>query len=177
MENLNLQIESLSQIQLLQLYGRIIETFQERKICTTNNPPLGEYTEWLISRAFNITERPKNSNKGFDLKDKKIKYQIKARRIASETEIKTQLSALRNLNKPKFDFLIAVIYNHDFTIKYAYQYPVTLVKEIVGDSYFNKQTNSINFYVEKEHLNQYNMSKGLKDLTVELQELRKSTNF
>lgn len=47
-----------------------------------------------------------------------MRYQIKARRVHSAHRSR-QLSTIRNLADQKFDYLIAVIFNDDFSILQA----------------------------------------------------------
>ena len=56
-----------------------------------------------------------------------VKYQIKGRRLTGESQ-STQLSAIRELDKHHFDYLVAVYYHEDFMLKAAYKIPYSVVK-------------------------------------------------
>ncbi len=115
-----IDLSKSSALELLQLYGNIIDTLKAKKLVRSNNPPLGDYSESLVKDYLGLKEFPGKSNKGFDLEKKGVKYQVKSRRVSKAEETKTELSAIRNLDENKFDLMIVVIYNLDFTIKYAY---------------------------------------------------------
>jgi len=123
----------LSNKQLLKLYTRIIITLEVRDVVRTQNSPIGDYTEWLVSKAYEY-KLETNSKSGYDAVAKDgTKIQIKARRIMSSNDPK-QLSAIRNLDKHDFDILIAVIYDKNCEIIEALSIPHKIIKEYAGYS-------------------------------------------
>jgi hypothetical protein len=40
--------------ELLQFQGKITNELIERGVVRTQNNPLGDYTEWLVAKAFNL---------------------------------------------------------------------------------------------------------------------------
>ena len=130
----------LNNKQLLKLYTRIIITLEVRDVVRTQNNPIGDYTEWLVSKAYDY-KLETNSKAGYDAISKDgIKIQIKARKIISSNDPK-QLSAIRNLDKNDFDILIAVIYNKNCEIIEALSIPHNIIKEYAG--YSNHVNSSI----------------------------------
>jgi uncharacterized protein len=123
----------LSNKQLLKLYTRVIMTLENRDIVRTQNSPISDYTEWLVSKAYNYNLET-NSKAGYDAIAKDgTKIQIKARRIMAINAPK-QLSAIRNLDKNDFDILIAVIYDKNCDIIEALSIPQSIIKEYAGYS-------------------------------------------
>jgi hypothetical protein len=99
-----------------------------RGVLRTKNNPVGDYAEWLVSSALNLT-LAKNSAAGHDAESNDgKKIQIKGRRI-TENNRSRQLSVIRNLEKNDFDELIAVIFNEAFEIIEAYLIPHALISE------------------------------------------------
>ncbi len=122
------ELSRLSEVELLKLHASIIDELKARKVVRTKNNPVGDYTEWLVSNALKL-QLSNNSASGYDGIDKKgIKYQIKGRRITPENTSR-QLSAIRNLKKKDFDFLIGVIFNKDYKILDAVMIPHAVVEE------------------------------------------------
>jgi hypothetical protein len=123
----------LNNKQLLKIYTRVIITLENRDVVRTQNSPIGDYTEWLVSKAYDY-KLETNSKAGYDAIAKDgTKIQIKARRIMSSNDPK-QLSAIRNLDKNDFDVLIAVIYDKNCDIIEALTIPHNIIKEYAGYS-------------------------------------------
>jgi hypothetical protein len=128
----------LNNKQLLKLYTRIIITLEVRDVVRTQNSPIGDYTEWLISKVYDY-KLETSSKSGYDAIAKDgTKIQIKSRRIMSSNDPK-QLSAIRNLDKNDFDILIAVIYDKNCEIIEALSIPHNIIKEYAG---FSSHVNS-----------------------------------
>jgi hypothetical protein len=125
---MNAKLSKLSEVELLKLHISIIDELKARKVVRTKNNPVGDYAEWLVSNALNL-QLSNNSSSGYDGIDKNgIKYQIKGRQITPENPSR-QLSAIRNLQRKRFDFLIAVIFDKDFQILDAVMIPHKVVKK------------------------------------------------
>ena|SRR2546426_1312199 len=105
----------LSDAQMLTTYADLMEELRSRGICRSSNNPVADYTEGLVAARLHLELRGKSAS-GYDAVDAAGKrYQIKGRRLTPHNQ-STQLSALRNLKDGPFDFLVAVIYNPDFTV-------------------------------------------------------------
>jgi hypothetical protein len=114
-----------SPTQLLQLHAQVIEELQARDIVRTQNNPVGDYTEWLVCKCLNL-QMESNSKAGFDAVDATGKrYQIKGRRESGRS---VQFSVIRNLHDDPFDFVVAIAFNSDYSIRFA----VRLTHESVG---------------------------------------------
>jgi hypothetical protein len=134
---MEVNLKENSSKELLRLFGNILDKLKERGIVRSRNNPVADYAEWLVSKAFAFDLQP-NSNCGFDALDSKgVKYQIKARRLHTSNK-SCQLSVIRDLEGKKFDFLIGVLFDKDFSILGAYKIPHHLIKE---HSCFNKHQN------------------------------------
>lgn len=113
---------------LLALHAGIIEELRKRKIVRTVNNPVADYAELLACRALALSPAA-NSEKGYDAKDKDgRRYQIKARRIATGSK-PTRFGVIRKLEEDNFDFLLAIVFAHDFKVKKAGLLPPSAVKE------------------------------------------------
>jgi hypothetical protein len=125
---MNHHLSNLNEKELLRLHAAIIDELKFRKVVKTKNNPVGDYTEWLIAKVLNL-KLANNSESGYDAFDENgIKYQIKGRRITPENKSR-QLSAIRNLNKNDFDYLVGVIFDKDYSIIDAVVLPHSVVEE------------------------------------------------
>ena len=120
--------EQMSEIELLQTHGLVIGELLRRGVVKTRNNPVGDYTEWLVCRRLGL-EMQANSKASFDAVDAAgIRYQIKGRRSEGRS---VQFSAIRNLVEQGFDFVIAVIFNNDYSIRLAVMMPYATVVKLV----------------------------------------------
>jgi hypothetical protein len=128
--NLNKEICSIKSIKkLLQLHTSIMQELKSRKVLRTRNNPVADFSEWLVAQSLGL-ELENNSKAGYDAMDKKKnRYQIKARRVIPEN-MSTQLGVIRGLKKNDFDFLIGVIFNEHYEVKYAAKIPHNIVGNI-----------------------------------------------
>jgi hypothetical protein len=111
---------------LLQQFAGILDELKRRGVVRTRNNPVADYAEWLTVKAFGLTLE-RNSKAGFDGKDKSgVKFQIKSRRL-DETNQSHQLGVIRNLKKHEFDYLVGVIFDHDFKVLEAYKIPYGVI--------------------------------------------------
>jgi len=119
----------LTESELLQIHAGVIDELVNRGVVRTRNNPIGDYTEWLVCDRLGLLLQP-NSRASYDGVDAQgHRYQIKGRRIKPTTGT-VQLSVIRNLEQKGFDFLIAVVYNLDHTIRFAAKIPHSIVGEI-----------------------------------------------
>ena len=134
------QLSELTPVELLRQYTAIIDELKNRGIVRTNNAPLGDFTEWLISKMMGLQLAP-NSKSGYDaISGAGVRFQIKSRQITPDSKSR-QLSAIRKYDKKDFDYLIAVIFNENFDIVEAYLVPY----EIVGKyGRYQRHTQALN---------------------------------
>lgn len=123
---------------LLSSYVEIMDKLLALGVVRTYNNPVSDYAEWLIHKNLNLSLAT-NSQKGYDAIDKKnnVKYQIKSRRNSHNKTI-NQLGVIRNLKDNDFDYLIAIIFNHDFSINKIWKMPKKIIKKY---SKFSKHQN------------------------------------
>jgi hypothetical protein len=120
--------ELLSIPQLLNHYTLILGELRKRGAIRTDNNPVGDYAEWLVTDRLGL-ELKNNSNSGYDAVDPNgVKYQIKSRRVTPRNP-STQLGAIRNLKNHDFDFLIAVIFNAQFEIQRVVKIPHKIIEQ------------------------------------------------
>ncbi len=128
-----MNLNKMEVIDLLLLYGSIIETLRDKKIVRTGNNIIADYAEYLVSTKMNLKLAP-NSTPGYDALDNLgVRYQIKARRITTHNPSR-QLGVLRNLKKNSFDYLIGVIFDEYFNVIEAYQIPHSILEDYGRES-------------------------------------------
>jgi hypothetical protein len=151
---------------VLRLYCDVLEELRGRGVTRSTNNPVADYTEHLVSERLGLT-RAGNSASGYDATDAEgRRYQIKGRRLTPHNP-STELSAIRRLPERPFDFLIAVVYRHDFTVDYAGQVPVDVVVELAK---YATYTNAYRFLMRRSVLSY----PGVVDLTARLAVREKS---
>jgi len=124
--------------ELVRSYGHLLDELRQRGVLRTGNSPVGDYAEHLFARAFGWTLAG-NSTGGHDaVDDAGLRYQIKARRLAS-IRTSRQLGALRGLDAAPFDHLAATLFDTDLTVLRAVIVPLSIVKQ---HSVFVPHTNS-----------------------------------
>jgi hypothetical protein len=122
-------LDGLSVEELLATHTAVLEELRRRQVLRSANNPTGDYTEWLVSKKLNLSLAPPSA-KGYDATDSAgMRYQIKGRRI-SKTSGAIQLSVLRGLSDQSFDFLIAVAFNPNWSIRYALKMPYETVTQL-----------------------------------------------
>ena len=126
-----MDLKSLKESELLQIHAGVIEELRRRGVVRTGNNPIGDYTEWLVCDRLGLSIQP-NSRASYDGIDSDgVRYQIKGRRMTGPGG-NVQLSVIRNLGDKGFDFLIAVVFNMDYTIRFAAKIPHATVSEIAA---------------------------------------------
>lgn len=131
-------LASLNNFELLSLHAEVLTQLRERGVIRTKNNPVGDYAEWLVSKALGMTLL-NNSSAGVDAIDSDgMKVQIKARRITPDSPSR-RFGALRNYDSADFDYLIAVVFDENYNVAEAYKIP----HEVIGDyAYYHKHINA-----------------------------------
>lgn len=102
-------------LSLLKQYVDSIDELRATGIIRSENNPLSDYAEWLVSESLGLDLCAK-STKGHDATNKDgLKFEIKARRITTSNGSR-QLSALRELHGNHFDYLVGILFNRNFTV-------------------------------------------------------------
>lgn len=118
------ELKQMTELELLQTTEAIIEELRRRGVVANRNKPIGDYTEWLVCGCMGL-DKAQNNQSGFDATDMEDRrYQIKGRRQARGT---VQFSPIRNLENQDFDFVIAVAFNCDYSIRFAVLIPHQVV--------------------------------------------------
>jgi hypothetical protein len=121
-------LDALSDRDVLALWADTMSELQRRGILRSDNSPTGDYAEWVVSQALGLTLED-NSKAGYDaVNTDGARYQIKARRLMSE-KTSRQLSAIRNLDRNPFDYLIIVLFGPAFEVLECWQVPIEVVRE------------------------------------------------
>jgi len=123
-----MNLESLSILNLLGQFADILDELKRRGVVRTRNNPVADYAEWLAADALGLALE-RNSKSGFDAKNNKgERFQIKGRRL-DVTNKSRQLSVIRNLAAKEFDYLIGILFDHDFKVIEAYKIPYKLIEK------------------------------------------------
>ena len=121
-------VDVLSTLDLLGLYADILNELYDRGVLRTGNNPVADYAEHLVVRALSLSLAPV-STKGYDaLDDRGVRYEIKSRRLTRRSR-PTRFSAIRGLDGRPFDYLVAVLFNEDFTVNQASVLAIDYVQE------------------------------------------------
>jgi len=126
---LQIDLGHLTDEELLDLWGRVMAVLRIRGIVRSSNSPIADFAETLVAKLLNLSIVA-GSNASYDAvaADGK-RYQIKARRVTKANPSR-QLSAIRNLDKGGFDFLVAVVFDESgFKPKEVWRFPIDLVRE------------------------------------------------
>ena len=136
----------MSEVELLQTHAAVIDELRDRGVVKTRNNPIGDYTEWLVCNRLEL-EGQTNSNASFDaIGADQIRYQIKGRRDEATS---VQFSAIRNLDQHGFDFVIAVVFNSDYSVRLAVVIPHDMVPEFAR---YQQHTNAHNLILTESVL-------------------------
>lgn len=114
---------------LLVLYSRVMTALREREVLRSSNNPVADYTEALVVAALQLT-RARASEAGYDATSRQgERFEIKGRRLTPQNR-STQLSAIRGIELRHFDYLVGVVLNDDFTVRYGFQIPHSVVHTV-----------------------------------------------
>lgn len=134
--------------ELLTAYLQSIDALRARGICRSKNNPVADYAEWLVADRLGLQLTAK-SNVGYDATAANgTRYEIKSRRVTPDNS-SLQLVALRGLNLNQFDFLVGVVFEADFSVRYAAKIPHEAVVRL---STYTAHTNSHRFIFRKSVL-------------------------
>lgn len=154
------KLKKMSVSKLLSTHSSIMDELRRRNIIRTYNNPVSDYTEWLVSSKLKLSLSQK-SQAGYDAIDERGKrYQIKGRR-STELNKSRQLGVIRDLDAKKFDYLVGVILNSDYSVKYAALIPHRLVSKL--SKYSNHQNGHL-LHLREKVLSE----RGVKDITDKL---------
>ena len=113
--------------ELLRRYAAILDELRARNVVRTQNNPVADYAEWLVSKKLGLELTP-NSNAGYDaLGSNGERFQIKSRRVDLWRDPR-QPGVIRNLGAAEFDYLIGVLFSMDFSTVEAYKIPHAIVR-------------------------------------------------
>lgn len=123
-----MHLNELTVKELLQFQASATNELRKRGVVRTQNNPLGDYTEWLVSKTLDLTLQT-NSKAGYDgISKDGLRFQIKGRRITAMNGSR-QLGAIRNYSSNDFDVLAAMLFDENFNVIEALLIP----HEVVGD--------------------------------------------
>lgn len=146
---------------LLQQYASTLDELRATGVVRSKNNPVADYAEWLAACALKLTLCTK-STKGYDGFDALgRKFEIKARRLTADNGSR-RLSAIRGLKTQQFDWLVGILFSHDFSVVRAAQIPWEVVVRLSG---YSRHTNAGIFYLR----NQVWAEPGVRDITNAIQ--------
>lgn len=119
----NMKLSEFSDKEIIEQYVELLSELQRRNLLRSNNL-VSDYGELVVSKALDL-KLVRLSTKGYDAIDKNgRRYQIKSRREGSLKKSR-QLGVLRNLDENVFDYLVAIIFDKDFSVKEIWKMPRT----------------------------------------------------
>jgi hypothetical protein len=156
-----INLSRLSTQELLALNADVLEELRDREILRSSNNPTGDLAEFLFCRAFGW-DRKDNSHASVDaICPKGVRYQIKGRRMRLPTDSR-QLSAIRELDGEKFDFIAGVFFFPDYRVMRAAIIPRAVAVERAA---YVKRTNSHTFILRDDIW----QAENVRDVTPALQ--------
>ncbi len=160
----NRDLQGVATLELLRLYAGVLDELKRRGVTRSTNNPVADYTEKLGVDRLGFARTAK-ATPGHDAVDSSgLRYEIKARRVTPHNR-STQLSAIRDLSKRRFDFLIGVVFREDFSVDYAAIVPHEVVVELAT---FVEHTNSHRFLLRPAILE----DSRVREITTELRAAR-----
>lgn len=134
-------LDSLTDKQLLGLYGDVMDALRSRGLVRSSNGPGADYAEGLVAKALKLKLNAL-ATAGYDgINSRGEKFEVKCRRPTKHNKSR-QLSAIRRLDKRHFDFLIGVLFNPDFSVQRVARIPYSIAKK---HSTYVEGTNSWKF--------------------------------
>lgn len=131
------KLKNMDEQRLLKLYSELMEELRDRELIRSSNNPVADYAEKIAVEYMGLT-RVGKEERGYDAVDRnKRKYQIKGRRTTRHNGSR-QLGVMRDLDQKLFDYLVAVIFDEDFSVNEIWKVPYRFVKE---NSRFSKHQN------------------------------------
>lgn len=131
------KLKNMDERSLLKLYSELMEELRSRELIRSSNNPVADYAEKTAVEYMGLI-RVTKEERGYDAVDRnRRKYQIKGRRTTRHNGSR-QLGVIRDLDKKPFDYLVAVIFNEDFSVNEIWKVPYRFVKE---KSRFSKHQN------------------------------------
>ena len=126
-------LKRLTDQELLSLYSEVLRTLRDNKVVRSSNNPAADRAEDLACRRFKLTLAPK-SMKAYDAVDTNgKKYQIKSRRLTRENKSQL-LGAIRNIRHANFDFLVAYVFNENFTVNKIYKISKRALLQLIAEN-------------------------------------------
>ena len=116
-------------LKLLRTHAKAMEELVRRDIAIAADNPVGGYAEVLVCQRLGLERMPRN-HPGFDGLDANTqRYQIKGRR---KSKGRVHSGPLRHLEERRFDYLVMVVFNADFTVHRADKIPHDVVLELAN---------------------------------------------
>lgn len=113
---------------LLTEWSSIMRELRRRGAIRSGNSPTGDLAEALVANHYDA-DLMGNSNAGYDLKHKRTRIEVKARR-RTERSKPSHYGVIRKLDDDPFDALVVVNFDEDFSVESAYRMPISVVKEL-----------------------------------------------
>ena len=131
------KLTGMDEQELLRLYSALMEELRGRELVRSSNNPVADFAERIAVEHMTLTRLGKEE-RGHDAIDGNgKKYQIKGRRVTRHNSSR-QLGVIRDLDEKLFDYLVAVIFDEDFSVNEIWKIPYGFVKE---HSRFSKHQN------------------------------------
>ena len=124
-----MDMTTLSNEDLFRLWADALSELRRRGLTRTADSPVGGYGELLVAQRLGL-DLAGNSAASYDAIDRATdkRYQIKARRVKPGAK-SPQLSAIRNLDRGGFDYLVVVVFEEDLAVRGMWKLPIDVVRE------------------------------------------------
>ena len=124
---------------LLHSYVQIRDELMRRKITHSARNLIGDYTQWCVVNALDLTfnQTPcANGAQAIDADGKR--YLIRGKHLTGNLKKGYQITALKQLRRQKFDFMVVVIFDEVFDVQEAWLIPHRLVLRYASYHYKSK---------------------------------------
>jgi hypothetical protein len=114
---------------LFGLWAEAMTEMRRRDLIRSSNNPTGDYAEVLVARVLGV-EPVGGPERGYDvISPPGVRIQVKSRRAAADGRVRGRFTPIRDIDAHRFDELVAIVFNHDFTVREAWRMPWAAVSE------------------------------------------------
>ncbi len=154
-ENISEIIKNISSPkELLQVFETIKQHMITLKVATNQTDPVGQYAEYLVLKLYPNSQKTSDGTPGCDVvtfENKKI--EVKGRVARTKGYIPKTYISDSNVSDESFDYLIYIVFDGNYDIKYAYGMSVDTFKEKAKLVNHNNSRPKWRFSAKYEYLN------------------------
>lgn len=125
-----LSFDGLSNLEVLGRWAEVMRELTKRELIWSGKSPLADYAELLVARHYG-TEPLRGTNPGYDLETPDgRRIQVKSRRYGPGSK-PSHFGEFAEFEDERFDELVVVLFEEDFTVRVAIMAPYAWVADQV----------------------------------------------